>query len=110
LSGVYATEWFYPANSVSSQARASEQKGQMPLAIQAFRKGLELEGNTQLWAGLAHALAVCGKSAEARQVLDQLHELAKQRYAAPYNFAETYLGLGDIDSAFASSLCKASSA
>jgi Flp pilus assembly protein TadD len=74
---------------------AYEQKGQFPLAIQTFRKGLELEGNTELWAALAHALAVSGNITEARKVLDQLNELAKQRYAAPYNFALVYLGLGE---------------
>jgi Tfp pilus assembly protein PilF len=82
--------------------RAYEQKGQFPLAIQTFRKGLELEGNTELWAALAHALAVSGDITETRKVLDQLNELAKQRYVAPYNFALVYLGLGDIDAAFAS--------
>ena len=42
--------------------RAYEQKGQFPLAIQTLRKGLELEGNTELWAALGHALAVRRRS------------------------------------------------
>jgi tetratricopeptide (TPR) repeat protein len=37
--------------------RAYEQAGQLSLAIEAFQRGLELEGNTELWAGLGHAYA-----------------------------------------------------
>jgi TolB-like protein/Tfp pilus assembly protein PilF len=80
--------------------RAYEQKGQWDLAIQSFQKGLELEGNTELWAGLGHAFAVSGNSPAAHRVLDHLNELSKQRYVAPYDFALVYLGLGEIDAAF----------
>jgi eukaryotic-like serine/threonine-protein kinase len=81
--------------------RAYEQKGQFPAAIQAFQKGLTLEGNTELWGGLGHAYALSEKTEEARQVLVRLEEISSTRYVAPYNVALIYLGLGDKDAAFA---------
>ncbi|MEA2258056.1 MAG: hypothetical protein QOJ51_881, partial [Acidobacteriaceae bacterium] len=80
--------------------RAYEQKGRLPEAIETFKRGLALEGNTELWAGLGHAYAVSGKKADAQKVLDQLKELSTQRYVAPYNVAVIYAGLGEKDEAF----------
>jgi hypothetical protein len=36
---------------------------------------------------------------QARSVLSQLEELAKQRYVSPYHMAYVYTGLGDQDRA-----------
>jgi TolB-like protein/Flp pilus assembly protein TadD len=80
--------------------RAYEAKGRYPEAIETNKRGLALEGNTELWAGLGHAYAVSGKKDEAQKVLDQLKELSTQRYVAPYNVAVIYAGLGDKDEAF----------
>jgi TolB-like protein/Tfp pilus assembly protein PilF len=82
-------------------ARAYEQKGQLDQAIDAFQKGLKLEGNTELWGGLGHAYGLAGRREEAAEVLRQLDEIAKVRYVAPYNVALVHLGLGDRDAAFA---------
>jgi tetratricopeptide (TPR) repeat protein len=80
--------------------RAYEQKANPEEAVETFRKGLQLEDNTELWAGLGHALAVSGKREEALKVLDHLDELAKHRCVAPYNFALVHIGLGQNDQAF----------
>jgi serine/threonine protein kinase/Flp pilus assembly protein TadD len=81
--------------------RAYEQKGRMAEAIETFQRGLALDGNTELWAGLGHAYAVSGNRAEAQKVLDHLHSLSAHSYVAPYNVAVVYAGLGDNDAAFA---------
>jgi tetratricopeptide (TPR) repeat protein len=80
--------------------RAYEQKGRLPEAIETNKRGLALEGNTELWAGLGHAYAVSGNKANAQKVLDQLKELSAKRYVAPYNVAVIYAGLGENDEAF----------
>jgi len=80
--------------------RAYEQKGMLPEAIETFKRGLALEDNTELWAGLGHAYAVSGKRADAQKVLDHLKELSVQRYVAPYNVAIIYAGLGEKEAAF----------
>ena len=80
--------------------RAYEQKGKLPEAIEVFKQGLALEGNTELWGALGHAYAVSGNRTEAENVLGHMKELSAQRYVAPYNFAIVYAGLGDKDAAF----------
>ena len=55
------------------------------------------KGNHQL----GYAYAVAGKTAEARRVLDELKELSKEHYVSPFRFALVYIGLGDMDQAFA---------
>lgn len=80
--------------------RAYEQKANLPEAVETFRKGLQLEDNTELWAALGHALAVSGKREEALEVLGHRDDLAKHRYVAPYNFALVHLGLGQKEQAF----------
>jgi tetratricopeptide (TPR) repeat protein len=80
--------------------RAYEQKGRLPKAIETNKRGLALEGNTALWAGLGHAYAVSGKKSDTQKILDQLKELSTQRYVAPYNVAVIYAGLGEKDEAF----------
>ena len=80
--------------------RAYEAKGRLPEAIEAFKHGLTLEGNTELWAGLGHAYAVSGNKDEAYKVLEKLKQISTQRYVAPYNVAVIYAGLKGKDAAF----------
>jgi serine/threonine-protein kinase len=49
---------------------------------------------------LGHAYAVSGKTAEAKQVLNDLQQLQAQRYVSPYTVAAIYAGLGDQTQAF----------
>jgi serine/threonine protein kinase/Tfp pilus assembly protein PilF len=69
-------------------------------AISEGEKGVMLSGGSPLMrAALAHSLGAAGRTAEARQILDDLTELAKQRYVAPYFFAGIHIGLGENDRA-----------
>jgi tetratricopeptide (TPR) repeat protein len=52
-------------------------------------------------AGLGHAYGVSGRKDEARKVLNELKQLARQRYISAYDMALIYLGLGKKDLAFA---------
>ena len=77
------------------------EQGRFKEAIEAQRRALELSGGLPLilgWLGLA--LGQPGEIKEAREVLDQLHEISKTSYVPPTSFAWTYFGLGEIDEAF----------
>jgi TolB-like protein len=77
------------------------ERGSLADAIEAQRKAVELSGGLPLllgWHGLA--LGQAGETAEARALLDQLHEIAKTTYVPPSSFALTYFGLGELDEAF----------
>lgn len=52
-------------------------------------------------ASLGHALAISGRKADAQQILDELKQLAKQKYVSADAIAFIYLGLGENDQAFA---------
>ena len=52
-------------------------------------------------AELGHALAVAGRRAEARAVLEGLRQLSSSRYVSPYSVALVHAGLGDRDQALA---------
>jgi len=70
-------------------------------AIAAHRRAVELSGGTAAmlgWLGLS--LGLGRKEAEARALLNRLHEMTKQAYVPPSSFAWTYLGLGEMDNAF----------
>ncbi len=79
---------------------AYEQKGMYSQAIDEFQKGMKLSGSPLMLALLGHAYAASGKTAEARQVLTDLHELETRRYVSPYTVAAIHTGLGERDQAF----------
>jgi DNA-binding winged helix-turn-helix (wHTH) protein/TolB-like protein len=79
---------------------AYEAKGMYPQAIEEFQKGVKISGSPLMLALLGHAYAVSGKTAEARQVLADLHDLETRRYVSPYTIAAVHTGLGDKDQAF----------
>jgi len=77
------------------------QQGRYDEAVVELRKGLALGGGTELTAALSHAYARAGCAEEARRLLDDLRELTKRRYVAPFYFALANVGLGKIDETFA---------
>jgi DNA-binding winged helix-turn-helix (wHTH) protein/TolB-like protein/Flp pilus assembly protein TadD len=79
---------------------AYEQKGMYPQAVEEFQKGVKLSGSPLMLALLGHAYAASGRTAEARQVLTDLHELQTRRYVSPYTVAAIYTGLGEKDQTF----------
>jgi len=81
---------------------ASLGAGRLDESVAALRQAAELSGNFPLmlgWLGLALGLA--GREAEARAVLDRLHDIARERFVLPTSFAWVHLGLGEADEAFA---------
>ena len=79
---------------------AYEAKGMYPEAIAEFQTGVKLSGSPLMLALLGHAYAVSGKTAEAKQVLNDLQQLQGQRYVSPYTVAAIHAGLGDQEQAF----------
>jgi serine/threonine-protein kinase len=69
--------------------------------IASFRKGLQISPNDpELKADLARALALAGKSDQARQILDELLKLSQEQYIVAYEIAMIYDGLGDKKETF----------
>jgi TolB-like protein/cytochrome c-type biogenesis protein CcmH/NrfG len=80
---------------------AYEQKGECAPAIAEMRRAIDLyptaagDGGEDGRAQLAHIYAMCGRTAEARQLLAQVTEAAGRRYVSAWAFAMMYAGLGD---------------
>jgi tetratricopeptide (TPR) repeat protein len=75
-------------------------KGQLPEAIAECEKARALNDDPAVLSYLSRAYALSGKSEEAKKLVGQMHELAKQRYVPAYGFAFPYAALGDKDQAF----------
>jgi tetratricopeptide (TPR) repeat protein len=74
--------------------------GYYELAITEGEKGVKLSGGSPLMrAALAHTLGTGGRTKEALQMLEDLSNLTKQKYVAPYFFAGIHIGLGENDRA-----------
>jgi tetratricopeptide (TPR) repeat protein len=69
-------------------------------AIAEFQTGVKLSGSPLMLALLGHAYAASGRTAEAKQVLNDLQQLQDQRYVSPYTVAAIYAGLSDQEQAF----------
>jgi TolB-like protein len=70
-------------------------------AITSLKMAMKVSGGMPFligWLGLT--LGRSGKPAEARALLESLHAKAAHEYVPPTNFAFTYLGLAEMDSAF----------
>jgi eukaryotic-like serine/threonine-protein kinase len=77
--------------------------GRYDLAISAGEKSVTMSGGSPLMrAALAHTYGKSGRTKEALQVLDDLTELAKNKYVAPHFFAGIHVGLGENDRAIES--------
>jgi len=79
---------------------AYEAKGMYTEAIAEFQTGVKLSGSPLMLALLGHAYAAAGRTAEARQVLNDLQQLQGERYVSPYTVAAIYAGLGDQEQVF----------
>jgi eukaryotic-like serine/threonine-protein kinase len=74
--------------------------GRYDLAIAEGEKAVSLSGGSLLMrAALAHTYGEAGRTDEARQMLDDLTKLARDKYVAPHFFAGIYLGLGETQRA-----------
>ena len=79
---------------------ALQEAGQLSEALEQFETILHFSGaEVQALAGKAHVLAVCGRAAEARDCLNRLLALARDRYVSAYFAAEIHAGLGETEEA-----------
>jgi tetratricopeptide (TPR) repeat protein len=79
---------------------ALEEAGQHAAALEQFETMLRSPAaEVQALVGKAHVLAVSGRAKEARECLDRLLALARERYVSAYFFAEIHAGLGEHDEA-----------
>jgi serine/threonine-protein kinase len=51
------------------------------------------------WLGFTYG--ICGETARARQKLEELHALSRERYVDPSIYADIHIGLGEVDEALA---------
>src|SRR2546425_436820 len=75
-------------------------KGMSDEGLAELEKAVTLSPGDTLWlAQLGHVYALVGKVGQAREVLQQLEELSRQRYVSPYHMAYIHAGLGQQDTA-----------
>ena len=67
---------------------------------QAISELQKAQDNPDSRALLGYAYGVAGKRNEARHLLDELQQVAKEKYVSPFPVAATYVGLGETDKAF----------
>jgi serine/threonine protein kinase/Tfp pilus assembly protein PilF len=79
-------------------ADAYREKGMFAEAIALFLKAQQITGAPQ--PGLAVTYARMGRTAEARQILADLKEVAAKKYIAAEEIAAVYAALGEKDQAF----------
>jgi len=81
--------------------RAYEHKGMLSEATVEFQRGVDTDREqSENWSGLAHAVAVSGKRAEAEKILnDLISKSSAGSYVSPYNIAVIYAGLADNEKA-----------
>jgi TolB-like protein/DNA-binding winged helix-turn-helix (wHTH) protein/Flp pilus assembly protein TadD len=76
-------------------------QGNHTQAIAEWREARRLsENDPGAIAGLGYAYAAAGKSREAHEMLNELIQLSKRRYVAPYVVASMYAGLGEREQTF----------
>ncbi len=82
-------------------AQAYVQMGMFDEAVAEVQKAITLSGRLpRTVATLARTYAVSGDRVKALKLLDELIELAKQRYVPSYYIALIYVGLAEKDEAF----------
>jgi serine/threonine-protein kinase len=77
-----------------------EQRGELDESIAAFQRAVTLlPSSPRMHSGLARALALAGRTDEARGLLHDLERMAARRYVSPFEFAVVTLALGQADTA-----------
>jgi len=77
------------------------QSGSTENAISALSKAVTFSsGGFAFESYLGCAYALVGRYKEAAEVLENLHEISKEKYVSAYSFAMLYLGLNDYDQTF----------
>ena len=78
-----------------------EVRGKLDEAVRSLQTAVNLSNrNPHMLAALGHALAMSGRTQEARRIVEELQLQASQKYVPPFNIAMVYAGLGEKDEAF----------
>jgi TolB-like protein/Flp pilus assembly protein TadD len=78
-----------------------EQRRDLEEAIAAFQRAIALSpDNPRMHAGLGRVLALAGRRDRARNTIERLHELARERYVSPFEFAIVEFARGHVDTGF----------
>jgi serine/threonine-protein kinase len=86
--------------SFSGIGRTYIQRGMYAEAVEMLKRAQSLAGEIPSnLSALGQAMALSGDKDGARRILEQLHELARQRYVPQTCFATVHLGLGEHDRA-----------
>ena len=84
------------------RGQALMQLGQLESALAALATaGRFSDYNSKTMSFRGHLLASAGREAEAREVLQALETVSREKYVPPYAMAFITLGLGDKDATFA---------
>jgi TolB-like protein/Tfp pilus assembly protein PilF len=82
-------------------AQVYEQLGKYDLALEAIKLAGKLGyGNSKTFGLRGYILAKMGKASEAREVLETLQVISKERYVPPYAMALIHAGLSESDKSF----------
>jgi len=81
--------------------RAYESSGALDKAIAEYELARRLDEIPEVLMDLGRAYGLAGRKTEAEQVLRDLRKQGNSSYAAPFQLAMVYGGLGDRDQAFA---------
>jgi tetratricopeptide (TPR) repeat protein len=74
---------------------ALELKGQLREALAEYEKAAELDDDPVVLGLVAHAYGKLGQRDKALRILEQLQQLAADRYVPPGTFAGVYVALGE---------------
>ena len=78
-----------------------EHRGEIEEALASFQRAIQLSPKSPKMRGaLAQALAMSGKSGQAREILVDLHKLSESRYVSPFELAGIYFALNERDRGF----------
>jgi TolB-like protein/DNA-binding winged helix-turn-helix (wHTH) protein/cytochrome c-type biogenesis protein CcmH/NrfG len=76
------------------------QTGRHDEAIEELQKAVTATGVRSSVAHVAYALALSGRTAQARKVLNELQQESRHSYVSPWLLALIYCGLGENDKVF----------
>ena len=79
---------------------AYEMKSSFPEALAEYRRVQQLNDDPNYLPAFAHLYVASGKRDEALKTLEQMKDIARQRYVSSYSFAIVYAALGEKDNAF----------
>jgi serine/threonine-protein kinase len=78
------------------------EQGMFEEAEAEFKAALNLAAkDSETMSAMAYVYAAAGRTDEAREVFEQIKDIARESYVSPYSLARVHIGLGQIDEAFA---------